>query len=68
MNNFIVHYEKVISYDVYVKANSEEQAKELTDRGLLDGETVSEISDIDKQEGYIEYCYTDLDEDESKEE
>jgi len=52
---YVVHYEKTLSYDVFVKATSKEGAKEKVEKNWD-----SAIENSAKSEGYIEYCYTDI--------
>ena len=58
MAKFIVHFEKVFSYDVEVKARNEEEAQEIATE-IICKEQPDINPKVDKQEGYIEYCYTD---------
>ena len=53
MPKFIVHFEQVTSYDVEVTALDEDDAQE---------KAMSMLDQADKQTGYIEYCYTDKEE------
>ena len=58
MAKFIVHFEKVFSYDVEVEACDKEEAQEIATEIICEGQP-DDNPKVDKQEGYIEYCYTD---------
>lgn len=61
MKKYISHFEQVISYDIEISANTKEEAIEKAKEIIT-----LKNHKIDKQIGYIEYCYTDEEENEDE--